>query len=49
MEELRCKNCHKKLGANLKGKVEIVCPRCGVFNTFDADQTLLNLEKYGKL
>jgi len=29
-----CKNCGKKLGENLEGRIEIVCPRCGVFNKF---------------
>ncbi len=37
---LRCKQCGKKLGANLKGEVEIVCPRCGHFNHFQVDITL---------
>ena len=34
VKELRCKNCNKKLGENLDGVVEIVCPRCGHFNSF---------------
>lgn len=35
MSDLRCKKCKKKLGADLNGKVSIVCPKCGVYNTFD--------------
>jgi len=33
---LRCDGCGKKLGENLQGKIEIVCPRCHLFNKFDA-------------
>ncbi|KKN56454.1 hypothetical protein LCGC14_0572270 [marine sediment metagenome] len=33
--EIRCKKCNKKLGGNLDGKVEIVCPRCGHYNAFN--------------
>lgn len=32
--ELRCKQCGKKLAANLEGKIEIVCPKCHHFNSF---------------
>ena len=32
--EVRCKKCGKKLGDKLEGTIEIVCPRCGVFNKF---------------
>ena len=35
MTDLRCRKCGKKLGADLEGKVAIVCPRCGVFNQFN--------------
>ena len=35
MSDLRCKNCNKKLGADLHGKVAIVCPKCGVYNNFE--------------
>ena len=35
---LKCKGCNKKLGDTLNGSVEIVCPRCGVFNKFDSKQ-----------
>ena len=34
-QELRCSNCRRKLGAaEFTGRIEIVCHRCGVFNTF---------------
>ena len=36
MNELRCKKCGKKLGADLIGEVAIVCPRCGVYNSFES-------------
>lgn len=32
--ELRCGNCNKKLGENLQGRVDIVCPRCKRLNVF---------------
>ncbi len=32
--ELRCGNCNKKLGENLDGRIEIVCPRCKQYNVF---------------
>lgn len=32
--ELRCGNCDKKLGENLQGRVDIVCPRCKHYNVF---------------
>lgn len=31
MEEVRCKNCGKKLG-HINGQAEIKCPRCGYMN-----------------
>jgi phage FluMu protein Com len=31
---LRCDNCGKKLGENLEGRIEIVCPRCHYYNVF---------------
>ena len=31
---LRCDGCGKRLGDNLLGSVEIVCPRCHRFNKF---------------
>ena len=34
--DLRCKRCDKKLGSELKGRVSIVCPKCSVYNTFEA-------------
>lgn len=34
MNELKCSKCGKKLGANLKGEVEVVCPRCKTYNKF---------------
>lgn len=33
---LKCDGCAKKLGENLVGTVEIVCPRCKRFNKFDS-------------
>jgi len=33
--ELRCDNCSKKLGFNLEGRVEIVCPKCKYYNIFE--------------
>jgi len=35
---LRCNGCRKKLGANLNGQVEIVCPKCNRFNKFDTSE-----------
>ena len=32
--ELRCGGCKKKLGENLQGRVDIVCPRCKRYNVF---------------
>jgi len=47
LEELRCKNCGKKLGEKLSGKVEIVCSRCSHFNVFIAqDLTKHNEQSY---
>lgn len=37
---LRCDQCGKKLGENLEGRIEIVCPRCKRFNVFDATKPL---------
>lgn len=34
-DELRCRQCGKKLGENLKGHLEVVCPRCKRFNVFN--------------
>jgi len=34
-KEVRCLQCGKKLGENLEGKIEIVCPRCGHYNKFN--------------
>ena len=31
---LKCDGCGKKLGENLKGRIEIVCPRCKRYNVF---------------
>ncbi len=33
-DNLRCDGCGKKLGANLQGQVEIVCPRCKRYNKY---------------
>jgi len=33
--ELRCHKCNKKLGENLSGRFEVVCPRCRYYNVFD--------------
>jgi len=47
--ELRCGNCNKKLGENLRGKVDIVCPRCKRYNVFTSNEyqshKLISLEK----
>lgn len=31
---LRCNGCGKKLGFNLEGQVEVICPRCKMPNVF---------------
>ena len=33
-KNIRCDGCGKKLGENLQGRVEIVCPRCKRYNKF---------------
>ncbi|KKN76906.1 hypothetical protein LCGC14_0365570 [marine sediment metagenome] len=35
MADVRCKKCNKKLGAELDGQINIVCPKCSTYNTFD--------------
>ncbi len=37
---LRCDQCGKKLGENLEGHIEVVCPRCKRFNVFDNTASL---------
>ncbi len=32
---LKCDGCGKKLGENLTGRIEIVCPRCKRYNVFE--------------
>jgi len=39
IEELRCKNCNKKIGEHFTGHIEVVCPRCGHYNVFSSDLT----------
>ena len=34
---VRCDGCGKKLGENLNGYLEVVCPRCKRFNVFDTE------------
>ena len=36
---LRCDRCGKKLAAELKGEIKIVCPRCRTYNTFETAHT----------
>ena len=36
---LRCYRCGKKLAAELKGEIKIVCPRCKTYNTFETAHT----------
>ena len=38
MTNLRCNGCGKKLGENLEGRVEIVCPRCKYYNVFESHE-----------
>lgn len=38
MQEVRCKNCGKKLGV-ISGKAEIKCPRCGRINFINTKET----------
>ncbi len=35
MADVRCKRCNKKLGGELDGQINIVCPKCKAYNTFD--------------
>ena len=35
VNDVRCSNCGKKLAENLDGKVEIVCPRCHMFQKYE--------------
>ena len=52
---LRCNRCGKKLAAELKGEIKIVCPRCRTYNTFETAHTasfakdLTNQNTYGSL
>ncbi len=46
---LRCDGCRKKLGGNLQGRVEIVCPRCKRFNVFEMAEALAELDGKVKL
>lgn len=45
--DLRCDGCGKKLGDNLEGKLEIVCPRCNKFNKFDSAKAFDMSKKCG--
>lgn len=38
MEEIRCKNCNKKLAEADYNRLEIKCPRCGTFNVLKATE-----------
>ncbi len=35
IDELRCDGCGKKLGENLQGRLEVVCPRCHRYSVYD--------------
>ena len=37
-KNIRCDGCGKKLGENLQGRVEIVCPRCKQYNVFTVNK-----------
>jgi phage FluMu protein Com len=37
MQEIRCGNCRKKLGAGDYRRLSIKCPRCGTFNQLRAE------------
>ena len=43
--DLRCDNCHKKLGEHLEGMIQIVCPRCHYFNKFQTENADMTLAK----
>ncbi|WP_081775114.1 Com family DNA-binding transcriptional regulator [Methylobacillus glycogenes] len=36
MQEIRCQDCNKKLGAGVFYQLQIKCPRCGYFNNLSA-------------
>lgn len=36
MDEIRCGNCHRKLGEGEYTRLVIKCPRCGVLNQLRA-------------
>ncbi|WP_132257539.1 Com family DNA-binding transcriptional regulator [Paucimonas lemoignei] len=37
MQEIRCGNCNKKLGAGEYQRLQIKCPRCGTMNHLKAE------------
>ncbi|NDP57992.1 MAG: Com family DNA-binding transcriptional regulator [Oxalobacteraceae bacterium] len=36
MQDIRCGNCNKKLGAGIFDQLSIKCPRCGTLNNLRA-------------
>ncbi|MYM80546.1 Com family DNA-binding transcriptional regulator [Duganella sp. FT50W] len=36
MQDIRCGQCHKKLGAGIYHCLDIKCPRCGTMNLLRA-------------
>ena len=38
-QDIRCGNCHKKLGFGQAEYLQIKCPRCGTMNTLRATST----------
>lgn len=48
-DELRCDNCGKKLGENLQGHLEVVCPRCKHYLVFDSSSRIEGLDKKIKM
>lgn len=41
MQDIRCGNCHKKLGAGTYMHLSMKCPRCKTMNTYRAMSTAL--------
>ncbi|TDK65964.1 Com family DNA-binding transcriptional regulator [Sapientia aquatica] len=35
MQEIRCGNCHRKLGEGIYIQLSIKCPRCKTMNTYN--------------
>ncbi|MGT2493104.1 Com family DNA-binding transcriptional regulator [Cupriavidus basilensis] len=38
MQEIRCGNCNRKLGAGEYSRLAIKCPRCGTMNVLRAGE-----------